>query len=184
MIRLPATIFSLALLCLSCGQQSTDADENKTTSQQVNEFRIEHSEETINIFRTDGSEPILTQNAKENFRPYLHPIKSPDGKSVLTEYSPDHHAHQTGLYWGFTRVNERDYFHHPEGGYWKRVSAEVLADKGEEVKWQTVYHLLDEASEPVLRETQTWTMQEKEGKYLLDLVWKGEALTDITIGEY
>ena len=38
-------------------------------------------------------------------RPYLHPIISPDGKGVLTEYSPGHHKHQTGLYWGFTRIN-------------------------------------------------------------------------------
>ena len=40
-----------------------------------------------------------------NHRPYIHPIVSPDGKGILTEYSPGHHKHQTGLYWGFTRIN-------------------------------------------------------------------------------
>jgi hypothetical protein len=67
-------------------------------------------EETISIFRGSENIPILTQNAKANFRPYLHPIVAPDGKGVLTEYSPGHHKHQTGIYWGYTRVNGRDYF--------------------------------------------------------------------------
>src|SRR5688500_20260194 len=42
---------------------------------------------------------------------------------LLTEYSPAHHKHQTGLYWGFTRLNGRDFFHNPQGDYWRRVSA-------------------------------------------------------------
>ncbi len=92
--------------------------------------------------------PILTQNARPDARPYLHPIAAPDGKGVLTEFSPEHHKHQTGLYWGFTRVNGRDYFHNPQGEYWRRVSATVTAASGDEVRWQTVYDLLDEAGTP------------------------------------
>ena len=60
---------------------------------------------TIEIYREGGRLPILTQHARPNHRPYLHPIIAPDGKGVLTEYSPSHHPHQTGLYWGFTRIN-------------------------------------------------------------------------------
>ena len=60
---------------------------------------------TIEIYREGGRLPILTQHARPNHRPYLHPIVAPDGNGVLTEYSPSHHPHQTGLYWGFTRVN-------------------------------------------------------------------------------
>ena len=80
---------------------------------------------TISVFRAGQAAPILTQNAKPDARPYLHPIAAPDGKGVLTEFSPAHHKHQTGLYWGFTRVNGRDYFHNPDGKYWRRVSATV-----------------------------------------------------------
>ena len=138
----------------------------------------------IHVFRAGEAEPILTQNAASDFRPYLHPIQTPDGNGSFTQFSPDHHKHQTGLYWGFTRVNGRDYFHHPEGDYWKRISAGILEAEGESVKWQTVYDLLAENGEPVLRETQTWTMREIEGRYLLDLEWKGEGRTDVTIGEY
>lgn len=140
--------------------------------------------ETISIFRGNDTKPILIQNAKPDFRPYLHPLVAPDGKGVLTEYSPGHHKHQTGIYWGYTRVNGRDYFHHPSDGYWKKVSAGVIEAKGTEVKWQTVYNLLDSTGTAVLTETQNWSMRVKDGKYLLDLEWNGEAKTDVTIGKY
>ena len=141
---------------------------------------------TISVFREGSDGPILTQNARPDHRPYLHPIVAPDGKGLLTEYSPGHHKHQTGIYWGFTRVNGRDYFHHPEGTYWRRVDAKplpaVAAKAG--VRWQTVYDLLDANGNAVLRETQNWRMRDVDGKYHLDLEWSGEAKTDVTIGRY
>ena len=82
-------------------------------------LRQDEATHTISVYRVNVAEPIVTQNAKPDLRPYLHPMVSPDGKSVLTEYSPGHHPHQTGLYWGFTKVNGRDYFHNPANGYWR-----------------------------------------------------------------
>ncbi|WP_373330629.1 PVC-type heme-binding CxxCH protein [Salmonirosea aquatica] len=139
---------------------------------------------TLEVFRQGESKPILTQVAKPDFRPYLHPIVAPDGKGLLTEYSPGHHLHQTGIYWGFTRVNGRDYFHHPGDNYWRKKSATVLVAEGEQVKWQTVYDLLDSTGTAVLTETQNWSLSVENGKYLLDLEWNGEAQTDVTIGKY
>lgn len=139
---------------------------------------------TISVFRLNGKTPILTQTVKPDFRPYIHPLVAPDGKGILTQYSPGHHKHQTGIYWGFTRVNGRDYFHHPEGDYWRKVSSRIIKSKGLEVKWETVYDLLDEKGETVLTETQTWTMREQDNTYLLDLEWAGEAKTDVTMGKY
>ena len=107
---------------------------------------------------------------------------------MLTEFSPEHHKHQTGLYWGFTRLNGRDYFHNPQGNYWRRVSATITQGDGkagrEDVQWQTVYDLLDEAGTPVLTETQRWSMRERNGTFVLDLEWRGEARTDVTVGKY
>ncbi len=138
----------------------------------------------ISVRRVGASKPLVTQNAPLAHRPYLHPIMAPDGRGVLTEFSPGHHKHQTGLYWGFTRLNGRDYFHHPGGDYWKRVDSSVLTARGEKVRWQTVYDLLDAEGNPVLRETQTWAMQDLGDEYLLELVWNGAAQTDVTIGKY
>ncbi len=161
---------------------SQEADSSSTETQLT--VRLDEDAGTISIFRNSEDEPILTQNAKSDFRPFLHPIATPDGQSEVTEFSPDHHKHQTGLYWGFTRVNGRDYFHHPEGDYWQRVSADVLETSGPAVKWQTVYNLLDETGSTVLTETQIWSMRETGGQFLLDLEWRGEAKADVTIGEY
>ncbi len=139
---------------------------------------------TISVFRKNGKSPIVTQVVRPNFRPFIHPIVAPDGNGILTEYSPGHHKHQTGIYIGYTRVNGRDYFHHPEGDYWRKKSTKLIKTSGLEVKWETVYDLLGEKGEAVLTETQTWTMREQNGKYLLNLEWEGEAQTDVTMGKY
>lgn len=147
-------------------------------------IRVSKDRNSISVFRQGTRTAILTQNAQQNHRPYLHPIVAPDGNGVLTENSPGHHRHQTGLYWGFTRVNGRDYFHHPAGNYWKRRSVEALTSKGPSVRWRTVYELLGADGHPVLVETQTWNMTIHDSEYLLDLTWQGTGVTDVTVGEY
>ena len=170
-----ARLFSATLFLLSITSSLLSAEL---------EVRQAGEGDTISVFRKGEKKSILTQVAKPDFRPYLHPIVAPDGKGVLTEYSPGHHKHQTGLYWGFTRVNGRDYFHHPGGDYWRRVSAKVLIKAGPSVKWQTMYEMLDAKGEPQLVESQVWTMEVKDGEYVLDLSWSALAKTDITIGKY
>lgn len=174
LLFLTATVFS----CTSPNKQSDDVNPQPV------ELKIVKDGNTLSIFHTDGNEPILTQHADSGFRPYIHPIVAPDGAGILTEYSPGHHLHQTGLYWGFTRINGRDYFHNPKEDHWRRVAANILEETGELVKWQTIYHLLDEAGNPVMEETQTWSMQLIGGQYILDLEWKGEAKTEVVIGKY
>lgn len=149
-----------------------------------------HNEEaeTISILRENTSDTLLVQNAQEQIRPFIHPIVAPDGDGVLTEYRPGHHTHQTGLYWGLKRVNERDFFAEcckpGTVGYYQKVSADVIRETGEEVKWQTVYDLLNEEGNTILTETHTWSMREEGDKYLIDLVWQGNAKRDVTIGEF
>ena len=152
------------------------------------EIRQDEKAQSISVFREGQKEPILTQNARADFRPYLHPIVAPDGKGLVTQYSPGHHRHQTGIYWGFTRVNGRDYFHHPEGTHWKRVSASIVPAKpgvaDDRVRWKTVYDMLDKDGGTVLTETQSWSMREANDEYVLELVWQGEAKVNVTIGKY
>ncbi|GAA4399804.1 hypothetical protein GCM10023187_12250 [Nibrella viscosa] len=150
------------------------------------ELRIAHDEQagTISVYRTGEKEPILTQHARPDTRPYIHPIVAPDGKGVLTEYRPKHHLHQTGLYWGLKEVNGRDYFMNWQGDYWRRVSATVTRKKGQAVNWQTVYDLIDAQGNTILTETQNWSMQEQAGKYLLDLEWNGNAKTTVNLGKF
>jgi len=127
---------------------------------------------------------IVTQVARVDFRPYLHPIIAPDGKGEVTEFSPGHHKHQTGLYWGFTRVNKRDHFHHPGDNYFKRQAVDVLTGSGASVSWRVVYDLLDAQGKPVLTETKTWSLSDHGSHYALDLTWSGRARAEVTIGKY
>ncbi len=182
---LPWTACLIMFYLVSC-KPATSGDPATVEEPMPVQLSIKENKDgsALMIYRENEDQPIVTQHARPDHRPYLHPIEAPDGKGTLTEYSPGHHKHQTGLYWGFTRVNGRDYFHHPEGDYWKRVSMDIRESEGDEVRWQTVYHLLDEAGEAVMEETQNWSMKVENGKYLLSLEWIGEAMEDITIGEY
>src|SRR5687768_15590496 len=92
---------------------------------QVLTARYDQKAETISVFRNDD-ELLLTQHVNSNIRPYIHPIVAPDGKGVLTEFSPAHHKHQTGLYWGLKKVNGRDYFMNWQRDYWRKVSSRVM----------------------------------------------------------
>jgi hypothetical protein len=177
---------------------------------QANAFYIEQQEQQIVVFRAGFSEPIVTQHAIADHRPFLHPIAAPDGIGELTEYSPGHHPHQTGLYWGFTRVNGtgadpellkewfykkdqsaqiqkqigRDFFHNPGVQHWQRISAEVLEAAGAEVRWQTVYAMLDAEGSKILSEIQRWSLCETDGQLVLDLAWKGTAHGDFKVGQF
>jgi len=138
----------------------------------------------ISVFRKNGKDTLLVQEAKLDQRPYIHPVYAPDGKGVLTQYRPEHHPHQTGIYWGLKLVNGRDYFMKWQGDYWQRVSAQVITADGHQVKWQTVYNLIDEKENTILVDTSNWSLKEEDGRYLLDLEWKGLAKTDITFGKF
>ena len=198
----------MIVLFVACDRKNKEKLPNDTTT--VLQIRENEMAGTLSVFRKGSSEVLVTQNAKPDFRPFLHPIMAPDGKGELTEYSPGHHKHQTGLYWGFTRVNGeevsmdtvhkyfynknknpiiqksigRDFFHNPGEDYWRKVSMEIITAEGAEVSWQTVYEMLDKDSKPILQETQIWKMTETEGKFILDLEWQGKAIKNITIGEF
>ena len=57
----------------------------------------------LRLSRRTGATRSSRRMLSPTHGPYLHPIAAPDGKGVVTEFSPEHHKHQTGLYWGFTR---------------------------------------------------------------------------------
>ncbi|MFO7822878.1 MAG: DUF6807 family protein [Cyclobacterium sp.] len=175
----------LTLLIYGCGQSKSNKATNDLEEPVQLEIVQDESSGQIQVYREGLPEQaILVQEAREDFRPYIHPILAPDGEGMLTEYSPGHHRHQTGLYWGFTRVNDRDYFHHPEESHWRKVAANVLEAKGDKVAWQTVYEMLDSLGQPIMTETQNWSFGIQEGQYYLDLEWVGLAKTAITIGKY
>ena len=138
-------------------------------------LRVEHDQRTgtFSVHRTDRGESIVVQTAPLDARPSLHPLLTPDGTGVLPE---------TGLFWAFTRLNDRDYFHNSGRDYWRRVSAAVTQAAGEEVRWDVVYDMLDGSGSAVLTATERWSVREQQGRFLVTLEWRGQARTDVTIG--
>jgi hypothetical protein len=153
------------------------------TPGQVLTAQLDEDSQTINIYR-DSSNLLVTQHVKTDIRPYIHPIIAPDGNGTLTEFSPDHHRHQTGLYWGLKKVNGRDYFMNWKKDYWHKVSSRVIKQRGLTVQWQSIYDLLDENGKAILTETQNWSLQEVNGRYHIDLEWKGDAKRDVIIEKF
>ena len=192
------------------GCQTNHSNDNYSAKTMNSSFHIVQSDEEIKVLMDGDTSVIVVQSTRPDYRPYLHPIKAPGSEVNLTQFSPDHHKHQTGLFWGLTRVNGtgatpdeirewfyrpdkpqdiqtkigRDFFHNPAEGYWQKVSADVISPTGREVAWQTVYHMLDGAGNPLMEETQTWTFTENAGRYFLSLEWTGTALRDMVINEF
>ena len=166
--------------------------------------------ESLIIQHRKTGRPVLVQNARPNMRPYLHPIMAPDGNGELTQFSPGHHLHQTGLYWGFTRVNGtgappdtlrkwfynrnkparikeqigRDFFHFNGGSHWSRQTLEIIRAEGPEVNWKTVYHLLDATAHPILEETMFWSCRTTDKQTIITLTWQGKALEPFTVNAF
>ena len=92
------SLFLSLLFLLSCNSSSVDTTRNTKSKNSTygdlnnNKLNIRfESDDKISVYRNLAEKPILTQKAKKNFRPFLHPIVSPDGKGLFTEYSPGHH---------------------------------------------------------------------------------------------
>lgn len=135
--------------------------------------RHEPQSNTISVFRSGARTPIVVERIAPDARPSIHPIVSADG-TVITGTA--------GLFWAFSDLNGRDYLHNSGRGYWRRVAAEVTHASGDEVRWQTVYDLLNDSGSPVLTETARWSVREVSGALVLSLEWRGQARTDVTIG--
>ena len=148
------------------------------------EIQPDYDSGLLKILKAGTNDPVVTQNAKKGMRPYLHPITTPDGKGVLTEIHPSHHLHQTGIYWGLKKVNGRDFFMNHAGDYYQYQSLRIIKTSGETVSWETVYDLIDEHGDGILRETQTWSLKEEDGFFLLDLEWQGMGLIDVRIEKF
>ena len=139
---------------------------------------------SVAVVRVGRDKPLLVHQVPKDARPFVHPIAAPDGKGILTESSPDHHKHQTGLYIGFTRINGRDYFHNRGADYWKQEGAATEVTRGNQAAWTTVYSLLGKNKEAVLTETQKWVFTDLGSAYVIDLDWSGKAAVDIIWEKY
>jgi hypothetical protein len=139
----------------------------------------------VDVFRAGQGmlKPLVAYVAPDNGRPYLHPLLAPDGKGILTELSPAHHPHQTGIYVGFLKVNGRDYFHNRDDKFF-RFKQGGKAKAKNTASWEFSYNWLGADKKPILVETQKWVVTDNNDHYFLDLDWSAKAEVDVTFGQY
>jgi len=152
----------------------------------------------IALFRPGAAAPLLVQRAAPDRRPYLHPLRAPDGAGVLTEDAPAHHPWQHGLYTGLNDVNgagfwmeglrERD--RETDGTFHPRPLAPPVVD-GPAAAWSVVAEWRAPAAAggaPLLEETQAWRFADgppaSPDGVVLDLDWTLRAAVDLTCGQY
>ncbi len=142
------------------------------------------------IFRAGGDEPILVQEAPEKGRPYIHPLRSPEGGGVLTENAPGHHPWQHGLYVGLNDVNGVGFW--TEGlasnseldGLFACSDMEEAQQTAESVQWSVACRWSYPDGRPLLDERQEWTWAQVDGAYELDMRWTLTARANIHFGAY
>src|SRR5215212_6004321 len=82
-------------------------------------LKIERAEQRLSVrARVPGNEQWLdlaTFVMDPQLRPYLHPVRDPSGRVVLTEDRPADHPWQHGIFTGFHKVNGLDFWTEKEG---------------------------------------------------------------------
>jgi len=136
------------------------------------------SEQSLSVFRVGEDKPILTQNAWVDSRPSIHLLATERTAVTTSRMASDE---TNSLFWAFGKLNDRDYSSHSGADYWRRVSSRIVTGEGDQVAWQTVYQLLDQTGQPILEETQDWSMRGSGEAASLDLSWTGKALVDVVV---
>ena len=82
-------------------------------------IKVERADQRLNVrTRLPGNESwidLATFVMDPELRPYLHPLRDPSGRVVLTDDRPDDHPWQHGIFTGFHRVNGFNYWKEDQG---------------------------------------------------------------------
>jgi hypothetical protein len=154
----------------------------------IAEWKRGKDKDSFTLLQKGRKEPVLTWVAPSSGRPYVHPLRAPDGEGVLTEYSPEHHKHQTGLFVGFVKLNGRDFFHNRGNEFFKKRTTASSTMKNnnrfQSAHFSMDYQLLDKSGEGLLREQQNWSWMPVGEHVRLDLRLVLESEQDVTLGKY
>lgn len=131
---------------------------------------------------------ILQHNTRAGMMPYIHPLRTGDGKVCITEDSPSHHPHQHGIQAAFTGVNGCDFWHYPGNHPGHVVGAiqpslpRILDTNPPHWSIESVWRLADGSH--VLAETQDWSLTSAGELLFLDLDWSLLSTTHAFIKQY
>jgi hypothetical protein len=154
-------------------------------------LKVESTKTGIAIFREGGRTPILQHHAETDKRAYIHPIVAPDGNGILTEDTPPHHPWQHGLYVGLNDVNGIGFWMEglhekhkaTDGTFHPRPITSISAHQNR-ASWTVLSDWKSPDGQPILIETQVWTLTDLGTIYHIDITWTLTAAIDLTFGPY
>jgi hypothetical protein len=153
-------------------------------------LRSEFTPHRLALFRPGLAQPLIVQHAAPDARAFIHPILAPDGDGELTENEPPHHPWQHGLYVGLNDVNGTGFWtegrlanHGPDGTFHPQPMTAPKLD-GATATWRVTSDWRAPAGSPLLTETQTWSFEDRESTFRLDLDWTLTARVDLRFGPY
>lgn len=135
-----------------------------------------------------AAEPVelLTYVTDPGGRPYLHPVRDPTGRTVLTEDRPADHPWQHGIFSGYHRVNGLNYWKEDEGRQ-RFVRLLNLKESDDRVSWRSLTEMVDTGGHVVLEEEQSITVYPPEtlDAYTIDFNLLLRAKDrEVTFGKY
>ncbi len=148
-------------------------------------LRIENG--CLFIDEVDSGRIVLQHNARPGLRPYIHPLRGPDGQTCLTEDSPWHHPWQHGIQTGFHGVNGCDFWFDP-GQHADTIIGTIHPSEPRIESRKTPRWMIDavwrhhDGSE-LLNEQQIWTLRSVEGVLYLDLDWILRSIPNVQIDQ-
>ena len=155
----------------------------------MDRLRVDFDARRIAISRASSGDPLLVQQAPENGRPFIHPLRAPDGIGILTEDAPGHHPWQHGLYVGLNKVNGYGFWleglghdAQNDGSFHPEPLAEPQIE-GNQVAWQVRCHWRGPDGAPLLIEEQSWTLRDLGVVLQLDMDWRLVGQVDIEFGQ-
>jgi len=158
------------------------------SSEQTTKLFIRQEPNRLQILRAESGALLLVQHAGPDNRPYIHPIKAPDGNGCLTENQPWHHFWQHGLYTGLHGVNGLDFWceglnglEH-DGTFHPKPLAAARVD-GNTVSWVVETDWKSPSGVAILTEFQEWRLEDLGTTYRLDLQWSLKAHCDVRFDE-
>jgi hypothetical protein len=151
-------------------------------------LHAEHTPARIAIHRPGQELPLLVQRADPGTRPFIHPIRAPDGDGTLTEDAPSHHPWQHGLYVGLNDVNGIGFWteglrQSPTDGTFHPRPLPAPTVDGARCHWQVTSEWRAPDGSPLLVETQAWSFHDLGASYDLDLRWTLTASAALTFGK-
>jgi putative heme-binding domain-containing protein len=129
---------------------------------------------------------LVSYVMEPNSRPYLHPVRDPSGKVVLTEDRPADHRWQHGIFTGFHRVNGFNYWKEDEGKQ-RFVRLLDLKESVDRVTWRALVELVAPNGSVALEEEDAITVHAPESvdAYTIDFDVVLRAKEDpVTFGKF